>query len=249
MESLIHQTDVNGHRKQLSTLIWSEVTMMESPMTRNCHVGFGERDEETHQSQDWEVRFVPTPSSPLLANIALHGMEGIIKSISKKAYFVRYADDFIVLHNDLEIIKRCKQALEIWLNNIGLALKPSKTRITNTLNEHEGNSGFDFLGFNIRQYQMSKYRSGKRGKGFKTLIKPSKDSLKRHLDKISKIIKRGKALPTYAIINQLNPVIRGWTNYYERKSHVRFGRPARMSPFWTEFDISSLGRRNRYLDW
>ena len=48
--------------------------MMKSPMTRNCHVGFGERDEETHQSQGWEVRFVPTPFSPLLANIGLHGL-------------------------------------------------------------------------------------------------------------------------------------------------------------------------------
>ena len=153
-------------------------------------------------------------ASPLLANIALHGMEEVIKSISPKAYFVRYADDFIVLHNDLEIIEQCKQALELWLNNIGLELKPSKTKITHTLNEHEGNLGFDFLGFNIRQYQMGKYRSGKRGKGFKTLIKPSKDSIKRHLDKISKIIGKGKALPTYAIINQLNPVIRGWTNYF-----------------------------------
>ena len=54
--------------------------MMESPMTRNCHVGFGERDEETHQSQDWEVRFVPTPFSPLLANIGLHALETLIKA-------------------------------------------------------------------------------------------------------------------------------------------------------------------------
>ncbi len=52
--------------------------MMESPMTRNCHVGFGERYEETHQSQDWKVRFVPTPFSPLLANIALNGIERIV---------------------------------------------------------------------------------------------------------------------------------------------------------------------------
>ena len=49
--------------------------MMESRMTRNCHVRFGERYEETHQSQDWKVRFVPTLFSPLLANIALCGME------------------------------------------------------------------------------------------------------------------------------------------------------------------------------
>jgi RNA-directed DNA polymerase len=64
--------------------------MMESPMTRNCHVGFGERYEETHQSQDWKVRFVPTPFSPLLANIALNGIEDIHQS-------VRYADDMVII--------------------------------------------------------------------------------------------------------------------------------------------------------
>ena len=54
--------------------------MMESRMTRNCHVRFGERYEETRQSQDWKVRFVPTPCSPLLANIAgrLFGRQSIV---------------------------------------------------------------------------------------------------------------------------------------------------------------------------
>ena len=70
--------------------------MMESPMTRNCHVGFGERDEETHRSQGWEVRFVPTPSSPLLSNIGLHGLENLVKSFNPKLGIVRYADDFIL---------------------------------------------------------------------------------------------------------------------------------------------------------
>ncbi len=88
--------------------------MMESPMTRNCHVGFGERYEETHQSQDWKVRFVPTPFSPLLANIALHGMEESIKRFAESLEMrdkkgrmlnyehkrsslnlIRYADDFV----------------------------------------------------------------------------------------------------------------------------------------------------------
>jgi hypothetical protein len=48
--------------------------MMESRMTRKCHVRFGERDEETRKLKGLKVRFVPTPLSPLLANIALHGM-------------------------------------------------------------------------------------------------------------------------------------------------------------------------------
>ncbi len=58
--------------------------MMESRMTRNCHVRFGERDEETRQSQGRKVRFVPTPFSPLLANIALHHWSQV-KEIRKKS--------------------------------------------------------------------------------------------------------------------------------------------------------------------
>ena len=96
--------------------------MMESPMTRNCHVGFGERYEETHQSQDWEVRFVPTPCSPLLANIALHGMESRIKEYAatlkggkrdniKSLSLIRYADDFVIIHENQEVIKNCKSII------------------------------------------------------------------------------------------------------------------------------------------
>lgn len=155
--------------------------------------------------------------SPLLANIALHGLEDLIKGINKKAYYVRYADDFVVLHNDRTVIETCKDAIESWLTNVGLELKPSKTRITHTLNKYEGNLGFDFLGFHIRQYPMGKYRSGKKAKGFKTLIKPSKDSIKRHINKIHEVLSKGKALSQSAIISKLNPIIRGWTNYFSTK--------------------------------
>ena len=64
-----------------------------------------------------------------------------------------------------------------WLGNLGLELKPSKTRITHTLEPHDGHSGFDFLGFTIQQYRVGKYHSGcdQRGNrlGFKTIITPS----------------------------------------------------------------------------
>ncbi len=108
--------------------------------------------------------------SPLLANIALHGLENLVKTISKNAYIVRYADDFVVLHNELEVIEQCKLAIESWLIKIGLELKPSKTRVINTLDSYDGQqAGFNFLGCNIRQYQVGKYKSGKRKKGFVTL--------------------------------------------------------------------------------
>jgi RNA-directed DNA polymerase len=153
--------------------------------------------------------------SPLLANIALHGMENLIKSIDKNAYMVRYADDFVVLHNELKVIEQCKEAIETWLKGVGLELKPSKTRVVNTLYQHDGQiAGFNFLGCNIRQYVVSKYNSGKRMKGFKTLIQPSKDSIQRHKDQIKEVVNKGKAKEQKLIIKELNPIIRGWTNYH-----------------------------------
>ncbi|MHC5826312.1 MAG: reverse transcriptase/maturase family protein, partial [Nostoc sp.] len=96
--------------------------------------------------------------SPLLANIALHGLEELITKrfpqkwkgkeiIRRVPAVIRYADDFVVLHNDIEIIKECKESISEWLTQMGLELKPSKTKISHTLNEFEGNTGFDFLGF------------------------------------------------------------------------------------------------------
>lgn len=176
--------------------------------------------------------------SPLLANIALHGMEKLIKNFAgtfdiknQKGHqisrrdkesslnLIRYADDFVIIHKDLSVIKQCQEKIEKWLSELDLELKPSKTRIINTLNSHEKEEpGFDFLGFNVRQYPVGKHASGKKpnGKliGFKTLIKPSKGSIKRHYEKIAGIIEKLKPAPQEVVIRQLNPIIRGWSNYY-----------------------------------
>lgn len=188
---------------------------------------------------DWEAygnrqkAFSPTTEgtpqggvlSPLLANIALHGLENQIKQAfpllrkwQRETWFhkkgesfnppnvVRYADDFVVFHENLAVVQSCQQIIAEWLKDIGLELKPSKTRISHTLNRHEGNIGFNFLGFNIRQYPQKS--------GFKTLIKPSKEALKRHTKKVGNIIKDHKSKPQLALIKTLNPVIKGWSNYY-----------------------------------
>jgi len=60
---------------------------------------------------------------------------------------IRYADDFLVLHEDRTVIERCQRIAMAWLADMGLELKPSKTRITHTLRDTGGNVGFDFLGF------------------------------------------------------------------------------------------------------
>jgi RNA-directed DNA polymerase len=169
--------------------------------------------------------------SPLLANVALHGLESIIKETLKHdlmAYarkvrnypvawkdalvsisIIRYADDFVVLHPDHEIVMKAKAIIEEWLKDIGLELKPSKTRIGHTLEEIDGKAGCDFLGFGIRQYPVKN-----KTLGFKTLTKPSQEAVKRHLFAIKQAIKELRGATQEAVIRTLNPVIKGWSRYY-----------------------------------
>jgi RNA-directed DNA polymerase len=126
----------------------------------------------------------------------------------------------VILHEDITVVQRCRELISEWLQDIGLELKPSKTRLVHTLNEYEQEKpGFNFLGFNIRQFPCGKYQSGKsprNGKilGFKTIITPSREKQKVHYDHIARVIKSHKSLPQSAMIKNLNPIIRGWTNYY-----------------------------------
>ena len=167
--------------------------------------------------------------SPLLANIALHGMEERLKQYAetlkgekrvnrKSLSLIRYADDFVIIHEDLNVVKKSQEIIAEWLNDMGLELKPSKTKLTHTLNEIEGNVGFEFLGFHVQQYKVGNYRSANtsNGKplGFKTLITPSKVKIKTHLDKIAEVVDSHKTAPQAALISRLNPIIRGWSNYY-----------------------------------
>lgn len=173
----------------------------------------------------WEPTHAGTPQggviSPLLANIALHGLETAIR----KAFYpklssqkqenlgvIRYADDFVILHQDYEVLMRCKQAAVVFLKDIGLELRPEKTRIAHTLeNVGEEKPGFNFLGFNVRQYKLGKHQSKQ---GFKTLIKPQKEKIQAHHQKLADIIVEMRALKQSELIGRLNPIIRGWSNYY-----------------------------------
>jgi RNA-directed DNA polymerase len=164
--------------------------------------------------------------SPLLANIALYGMEealleaytGENKAPSAQRgapQLIRYADDFVVLHaQEAEVIK-AQQIIATWLKGIGLELKPSKTRLSHTLKEYQGNVGFHFLGFTIRQFPIGKTHTGKgKPSGFKTIITPSKEGVQRHLQELRKILQKSQSLPQEELIDQLNPVIHGWALYY-----------------------------------
>jgi RNA-directed DNA polymerase len=164
--------------------------------------------------------------SPLLANVALHGMEELLvqrfpTKLHKGFYapqVIRYADDLVVLHKDRAIIQQCQEALAEWLQNMGLELKPSKTRITHTRHAPVDEPGFSFLGFNIRQYAVGKTQSGKDTRrqrvGFKLFIKPSKSSIKRHIHQLGVTVGRHQHKEQTRLIRALNSLIIGWCRYY-----------------------------------
>jgi RNA-directed DNA polymerase len=158
-------------------------------------------------------------------SIALHGLETHLRShfpwqrtgkeavMNWKPQVIRYADDIVVLHRDKTAIESCQRLTADWLAGMGLALSPTKTRIAHTLHSKDGKAGFTFLGFDIRQYSVSKYNTVQGG-GFKTLIKPSKDAIKRHYQQLAETINRNKAARQENLIGLLNPIIAGWSNYY-----------------------------------
>lgn len=209
------------------------------------------------------------PCSPLLCNIALHGLETMLPSALRRAEkelgkqvlaerltVARYADDFVVLHSNLAVIQHCQNIISEWLAELGLELKDSKTRITHTLTPYQGHVGFDFLGCTIRQYKVGKTHSGRYGNryhstqlGFKTLITPSKTGLKRHLHHLKHVTHAHKAEPQHRLIHKLNPIIRGWANYYAPTNAKRTFVKADFLLFQKLFSWAKFRHPNKSRSW
>lgn len=151
--------------------------------------------------------------SPILANMALDGMQKILSDRfhtnrlgkvdtrfknTHRVNLVRYADDFIVSAATKEIAEEAKELLRNFLKTRGLELSEEKTLVTNI------NDGFDLLGWTFRKFDG------------KLIVKPSGKSLKSFKAGLSEtILKRGKAWKQEVLIEKLNQQIRGWTNYHQ----------------------------------
>jgi RNA-directed DNA polymerase len=138
--------------------------------------------------------------SPTAANMALDGLEARLQARFQgrhKVNLVRYADDFVITGASATLLAdEVKPLVQQFLTERGLALSEAKTHIVHI------DDGFDFLGFNLRKY---------RGK---LLVTPAKPSIAAVKEKVRGILKTGTSLTQDALIRRLNPVIRGWGNYY-----------------------------------
>ena len=169
--------------------------------------------------------------------------------------FIRYADDFVLMHRDKKVVLDGKKIIEEWLSEIGLELKPSKTRITHTLlpeESEDGKAGFDFLGFHIQSFKVGYHSSirlstGKRP-GIRTLITPTKEAYSKHQEKLKNTIKNKKIEGQAELIGKLNPIIRGWMNYYKTSDiSTVSGHSKQDNNLYTK--LRSWSRRRCKADW
>ena len=157
--------------------------------------------------------------SPLLANVALDGMERLFDAEgprgqhrkpssrtgqNKGIALLRYADDFVVTAPTREVLETyVRPQIDAFLQQRGLTLSEAKTRIVHI------QEGFNFLGFHIRQFGS---------RVTKLLAVPQKEKVLKHLGTIKTSLDAHKQAPAGQVIKELNPVIRGWANYYRYAS-------------------------------
>jgi len=161
-------------------------------------------------------RFAPTEEgtpqggviSPVLLNVALHGMEqagGVRYQLNgvhagelrrDAPALIRYADDLVALCSSREQAEQVKARLAEWLAPRGLVFNEDKTHIVNL------DEGFDFLGFTVRR------QSGK------LLIKPSKAALRRHRRRLRDEMRSLRGANAVTVLQRLTPIVRGWAAYY-----------------------------------
>jgi RNA-directed DNA polymerase len=146
--------------------------------------------------------------SPVIMNVALHGMEqaagvryweggATLRAVPGTPVLVRYADDLAVLCATRAQAEQVKERLSGWLEPRGLAFNEAKTRIVHL------SQGFDFLGFSIRRYPNGKL-----------LTKPSKEAMRRIRERLFAEAIAMRGANADALIARLNPIITGWAAYY-----------------------------------
>ncbi len=146
--------------------------------------------------------------SPLLANLALDGLQTALARLFKKVHrshgtdnpkvhLIRYADDFIITAAEKETMAEIIPFVEEFLRERGLELSKEKTKITHI------SEGFDFLGRNIRKFNG------------KLIIRPSVENRKAVAQKVRELVRSNKQTSASDLIAYLNPVIRGWANFHQ----------------------------------
>jgi group II intron reverse transcriptase/maturase len=153
--------------------------------------------------------------SPLLSNILLTPFD---QEMRRRGYrLTRYADDWVATCTSAQEAQAAIAVALRILNELGVQLHPQKTRIVHV------RQGFEFLGYKIKRGKQlrlppGKIRSGARSG--KLYAYPREKSIQRFMDQVRQLTKRRVPLTTKELIEELNPILRGWGHHYKR-AHVR----------------------------
>jgi RNA-directed DNA polymerase len=149
--------------------------------------------------------------SPLLANIYLHELD-VELTARGMGTLVRYADDGVVLCRSAEQAQQALAAVEEILGGLGLELHPGKTKVVDL---RKGREGFDFLGCHFRARMSGRVWEQQRIVRYYLHRWPSKRAMKRLREKIhDRTDRRYAGTDIRVVIERLNPILRGWGNYF-----------------------------------
>jgi len=154
--------------------------------------------------------------SPTLSNVLLTPFD---REMRLRGYqLTRYADDWVITCKSAAEARAAAEVAGRVLKQLGVELHPQKTRIVHA------QDGFEFLGYKIKRGKKklylpeSKIRSQARQGALYAY--PKEKSIRRFMDRVRQRTKRRLPLPTKELIEELNPLLRGWGEYYKR-AHVR----------------------------
>jgi group II intron reverse transcriptase/maturase len=158
--------------------------------------------------------------SPLLSNIYLHVLDRLwTQQSTPLGTLVRYCDDFVVMCRTANQCERAEEQIRVILKRLGLELHPEKTR---RVELYDGKQGFDFLGHHLHK-RMSGVMLERTGKRLYFLHRwPSQRSMLRVRARIRELTSaRHCHTDIREVISQLNPVLRGWGNYFKSGNAAR----------------------------
>ena len=159
--------------------------------------------------------------SPLLSNVYLHFLDSVWqRQCAEVGKLVRYADDFVVLCKSREGAEEAERRVRIIFERLKLALHPEKTRRVDLTG---GEEGFDFPGCHLHMRMSGKLWEEKRIRRYFLQRWPSKRSMKRVRTRVKELTdsRRNGVKDVDVLIRGLNPVLRGWGNYFRTGNAAR----------------------------
>jgi len=158
--------------------------------------------------------------SPLLSNVFLHVLDEVwTRKHSKLGTLVRYADDFVVMCDTTKAVEEAEQRVRTTLARLGLELHPEKTR---RVDLSRGLQGFDFLGCHLRKRMSGPIWARSRRRVYFLQREPSQRSMKRVRQRVKEIARNSRRHQDLrTLIGELNPVLRGWGNYFRTGNAAR----------------------------